>query len=311
MSSHYADPQVGYARYLDVPSLVDHLIVNEVAKNVDAYRLSVFMYKDRGGLLQFGPPWDFNLGFGNVNYDIHPDAAIRGEPTAGMQLNNRRLWGAFQFWFWLRRIAQDPAFLQALDNRWRELRVGVLTAPALMAKIDEVALLLGEAQERNFRRWPVLGTYVWPNDFVGDSHEEEVAYLKTWFRERLAWMDEGLISAAAEISDITADQVTSLAEESGSRPRKFVLHQNFPNPFNAATTIAYTVPFAGQVRLTAFDMTGQVVAILADGWHEVGTFEIQWDGLDRAGEGLASGIYFTQMQSTAGGKRSGKMTILR
>ena len=46
-----------------------------------------------------------------------------------------------------------------------------------------------ENAERNFQRWPVLGEWVWPNQFVGSTYEEEVNYLKDWLNQRLIWMD--------------------------------------------------------------------------------------------------------------------------
>jgi hypothetical protein len=46
-----------------------------------------------------------------------------------------------------------------------------------------------ENAERNFQRWPILGEWVWPNQFVGSTYEEEVNYLKDWLNQRLTWMD--------------------------------------------------------------------------------------------------------------------------
>lgn len=63
--STFMDPQVGYRNYIDVPSFIDFFLVNEVSKNVDGYRISSFLYKERfseGNRLVAGPLWDFNLG---------------------------------------------------------------------------------------------------------------------------------------------------------------------------------------------------------------------------------------------------------
>jgi hypothetical protein len=62
----------------------------------------------------------------------------------------------------------------------------------MLADIDSLALYLDEAQERNFRRWPILGGHVWPNTFVGETYQEEVEFLKGWLTERLAWMDANI-----------------------------------------------------------------------------------------------------------------------
>ncbi len=69
--NNFADPVSGYEKFIDVNSFIDYFIMQEISKNVDGYRLSTFMYKQRdsdGGKLFMGPVWDFNLGFGNANY---------------------------------------------------------------------------------------------------------------------------------------------------------------------------------------------------------------------------------------------------
>lgn len=61
----------GYYNYVDIYSLIDYIIVNELAKNIDAYRLRTFITKTKSSLtgkLKFGPIWDFNLAFGNADY---------------------------------------------------------------------------------------------------------------------------------------------------------------------------------------------------------------------------------------------------
>ena len=68
---NFKDPTAGYAKYIDINSFVDYFIANEVSRNPDAYRLSTFISKKKdsdGGKLYMGPIWDFNLGFGNVNF---------------------------------------------------------------------------------------------------------------------------------------------------------------------------------------------------------------------------------------------------
>jgi len=69
--NNYADNISGYPKYLDVESFADYFILNELSKNVDGYRLSAYMYKDKdsnGGKLTAGPVWDHNFSFGNIGY---------------------------------------------------------------------------------------------------------------------------------------------------------------------------------------------------------------------------------------------------
>ena len=64
----FANPETGYAAYLDVDSFIDAHWLIELSKNVDGFRYSAFLTKDRGGKLKPEPPWDWNRSFGNANY---------------------------------------------------------------------------------------------------------------------------------------------------------------------------------------------------------------------------------------------------
>ncbi len=80
--------------------------------------------------------------------------------------------------------------------------------------------------------------------------------------------------------------------EGGSIPKTFDLRQNYPNPFNLNTQIGYSIPVTARVSLNVFSMTGQKVAILFDGVQHAGNYIAAFDGT-----GLASGVYFYQLQS--------------
>jgi hypothetical protein len=86
--------------------------------------------------------------------------------------------------------------------------------------------------------------------------------------------------------------VSSLGESDELLPAEFALEQNFPNPFNPSTTIRYALPEAGQVRLEVFTVTGQRVAVLAEGERSAGWHTVTFDGL-----ALASGVYIYRLQA--------------
>jgi hypothetical protein len=65
----------------------------------------------------------------------------------------------------------------------------VFATERLLQNIDNWAKLLDEAQVRNFERWPILGSYVWPNWFIANSYQEEINWMKNWLKNRLTWMD--------------------------------------------------------------------------------------------------------------------------
>ena len=90
-----------------------------------------------------------------------------------------------------------------------------------------------------------------------------------------------------------------LGEETGeSAPIRFELTQNFPNPFNPATTIAFSVPPPGaRVEITLYDVVGRRVAELVNGHKTPGRYRVSWDGHNRRGESVASGVYFLRMRA--------------
>jgi hypothetical protein len=102
-------------------------------------------------------------------------------------------------------------------DRWGELRTNVLATSNVLARVDELAKLLGEAQARNFERWPILGRNVNPNWFVGASYDEEVQWMKNFIQTRLAWIEKQFL-AAPEVSpgDAVRDgQKVSLSAAAG------------------------------------------------------------------------------------------------
>lgn len=80
-------------------------------------------------------------------------------------------------------------------------------------------------------------------------------------------------------------------------PPNFSLEQNYPNPFNPTTTISYLIDKPGYVNLTIYNITGQRVRTLVDGYRSNGSHITIWNGLDERGGSLAAGIYFYRLRS--------------
>jgi flagellar hook assembly protein FlgD len=80
-------------------------------------------------------------------------------------------------------------------------------------------------------------------------------------------------------------------------PSEFVLKQNYPNPFNPTTTIQYDLPEDGQLLITIYNILGQQVKTIHDGFQLAGSYTVQWDGRNEAGQPATSGIYFYRIQS--------------
>lgn len=83
-----------------------------------------------------------------------------------------------------------------------------------------------------------------------------------------------------------------------------------PNPFNPTTTIRYSVPAPGTVRLTVHDARGRIVARLVDGVEDAGVRAVTWNGRDTSGAAVSSGVYYARLESD-GALRTTKMVLLR
>ena len=268
---NFTDPEEGYAQYIDVNSFIDFFIVNEVSKDIDAYRLSTYLYKQKstdGGKLFMGPLWDYNFSFGNVDYCV--DSGPEGLAMDFGKTCPEEYWLAP---FWWERLLEDSAYTEQLAVRWAELRGGQLSTERVMGHIDSVATLLNqEAQQRNFTRWPILGEWVWPNAYVGQTYQEEVDYMKNWTSERLAWLDETFPQPTVVTDTVPTDTVptdtiptdpppaeppadtvvTSIDTEDVSEQPKV-----YPIPFGDELVVEFAAHRPGTVAIRLHDLLGR------------------------------------------------------
>ena len=93
-------------------------------------------------------------------------------------------------------------------------------------------------------------------------------------------------------------------------PETYTLEQNYPNPFNPSTTIKYGLPEMSKTRVSIFNLAGQEVILLVNEEQSAGWYEYSWNGIDQAGVPVATGIYFTRME-TQGYSSVVKMLFLK
>ncbi|UCE66003.1 MAG: T9SS type A sorting domain-containing protein [Candidatus Zixiibacteriota bacterium] len=91
--------------------------------------------------------------------------------------------------------------------------------------------------------------------------------------------------------------MTGVDENNIVLPKRFILCQNYPNPFNPNTIIKFGLPVKSDVRLEIFDILGRSVNVLINGELAAGYHEIIWDGKNRQGNDIASGIYFYRLET--------------
>lgn len=91
-----------------------------------------------------------------------------------------------------------------------------------------------------------------------------------------------------------AYQGSTVGDET-AKPKSIVLGYNYPNPFNSTTSFNVYLPYAGQTEIQVFDIAGRLVKTIFSGWLESGSHFYSWDGTDRNGEIVATGIYFYRL----------------
>ena len=188
--NNFTDSLLGYEPYIDVSSFMDLYLINELSKNIDGYRLSTYFYKQKdsqGGKIVMGPWWDYNLTYGNADY-------CDGANTEDWE--SQTLCGGNNP-FWFERLLEDDEYRDLLKCKWLDYRANQWSDENINLLIDSIALYLDEAQTRNFETWNILGNYVWPNAYVGNTYEDEIDTLNNWTSARLDWIDtnlEGLCS---------------------------------------------------------------------------------------------------------------------
>ena len=121
--------------------------------------------------------------------------------------------------------------------------------------------------------------------------------------DNLAEGDE-IIRLIGTIDGLAGDEVEIVLTDPGAakavvqtQPEAFSLANNFPNPFNPATTIQYALPQAADVELIVYNAVGQVVRTLVAEYQSAGRYAVEWDATNDSGYRLSSGMYFYHLQA--------------
>ncbi len=289
--ANFADTLLGYQHFIDVDSYVDYFICNETLKNVDSYRLSAFMYKDRESRnpkMFMGPVWDYNISMGNGDYyDVAVTSGYMFQTfETDYEFLNEEIW---VMPFWWRKLIHHQPFADKVHARWNELKNTVFNTNHVFHYMDSLVTYLNESQIRNFEHWPILGIYVWPNAYVGQTYNDEINYLKQWLTNRFNWLNQNMIGNPTDVEEVNP----TLTD--------FSLEQNYPNPFNPTTKIKFTVGDAyyaspARVLLRVYDILGNEIATLVNEEKFPGTYEVEF--ISSSGiRNLASGIYYYRLQA--------------
>ena len=243
--NNFKDPESGYRAYIDVESFIDYFIMTELSRDLDGYRVSVYFHKDKdskGGRLTMTPFWDYNICFGNANFFSAGNE--KGWASDGIGAGD---W--YEIPFWWDRFRQDPYFETMLKYRWEKLREDVISKNTINSFIDSCQVVLKDAQVKNFEKFNILSTYVWPNNYVGGSYANEITYLKRWIGNRIDWLD-------SQIDKIVPSFVVPNQEIASSHYFDPIV---YPNPFSNKFKIEFDLRNYTKVDIVIQNLLGQLV----------------------------------------------------
>ncbi|MDR2087475.1 MAG: CotH kinase family protein [Dysgonamonadaceae bacterium] len=185
-SSYYANPQNGFRKYLYIDTFLKYFLVGEYSGNTDTY-WSARMYKRRGDdKFDFGPVWDFDLGFEN--------------DSRTYRVNDKSEWLSLSAYSsaagdakgLLQRIMSDEDMLAQLKFIYSYYRDRNISKEILLQVVDDYAAYLDQSQKLNFKRWRILNRTVHMNPVIYGSYEGEVNNVKNYIANRVDWIDQKL-----------------------------------------------------------------------------------------------------------------------
>ncbi|MEI6122016.1 MAG: CotH kinase family protein [Bacteroidota bacterium] len=280
--SNFADPTLGYRAWLDVESFIDYFIVNELSRNNDGFKKSVYFHKNKqskGGLLHAGPVWDFDWAWKDIN-ECSIFSATDGSGWA-YKVNDCSPDNYSNGW--MVKMMQDTGFVHQLNCRYFNLRQTLLDTTYLFHYIDSVHTLVNDAQVRHYKKWPTLGINVGTPEIGSQptTYDGEIAKFKTWIKTRLAWLDANM---PGYCPDVSTDYI--------SPPVSIRL---FPNP---ATDVVY------------FETNGKIVStqLYSTAGVLMNTFDASYKQTLQLST-YAPGIYFMVFHFADGSKTTRKLVV--
>ncbi|HOF61892.1 MAG TPA: FlgD immunoglobulin-like domain containing protein [Candidatus Latescibacteria bacterium] len=167
-----------------------------------------------------------------------------------------------------------------------------------------------ETAIRKFTNWYVNGVYQETDASSAANGYADPLFTAVFYRNSIiqAQVLDGTFKVITTQAWIVQVQPVSVEEVAAVAP--FALFQNAPNPFNPSTTIRFSLPDAGYVKLAVYDVTGALVRTLVEGPVETGIHEAVWDGKNTLGAEVASGMYVYRLTGGCG-VLTRRMTLLR
>ena len=172
-------PENGYRDLVDLNTVVDFVMAHEIVGNTDGISLtnSIFIYKDKGGKISFGPLWDFDISFG-WDWGIHNHIYF-------VQGTSKQLISKHAFF---QRFYEDPVFLVKYKEHWNKKYTELSTFPNF---IDALGKKIRPALLQDSERWAIpSGGYVYST--YDTNHARQVGFMIDWWNSRIPWLNTEL-----------------------------------------------------------------------------------------------------------------------
>ena len=187
VASHdYCDPEKGWRAYVDEEDFINWYVGAEITGNIDAL-YSIYMYKEADNQkMHFGPLWDLDLG-----YDNSSERSLLNNMEAFLGLWNR------PFEKILQRLWQDPWFVQACNDRLRELTDRGLQA-YLLSHIDSLRTTIWQTQTENFKKWRInQKVYDWAKHSYYTTYDGYISELKSFVNIHIPYLQRAFAERQA------------------------------------------------------------------------------------------------------------------
>jgi hypothetical protein len=172
---------------LNIESAIDYMIIQEIFKNIDGYRRSVYFYRNSKGMFTFGPIWDFNLAMGNVR--------LHGSQSPKKWLvehNTREIPHAFYF----KKLWSIKTFRLLFKNRYFALRQNIISDANITQTINTLTQSIKGYCQKDDKLWNnkrnSIDNYFLNTKTKGYCFEDHKNILYTWMLQRLKWIDKNI-----------------------------------------------------------------------------------------------------------------------
>jgi len=235
---------------MDISSIVDIYLTEEVVKNLDTGWDNFYLYKEKGGKLFVGPVWDFDLSLGNANEGSETIDGLFAATRSGSGGGSP----------WLYQAMELEWFRELVVERWDEVKTTHIdTIPGTVREEGSSKL---RSYERNFVRWPIFGTTQnRETETIRQlkNYTEHYEHLASWIEQRIAWLDE-----TYHLPDFTTMSFTGGGHDGGGDKNGGFFDENTEALFNSMTDLITEVGVESVVS-TVDGFGGEGVENLFDG----------------------------------------------